>query len=796
MHISLNWLNDYLDLSNIAPEELAKRFTMSTAELESAHYIGKHFEQVKAARIDKIEDHPNSDKLHLATVFDGTESITVVCGAPNIALGQIIPYAPLGTILPGDFEIKPAKIRGVESCGMLCSAKELGLGEDHSGIWQLEKSIQPGTKMSEIFGESDFVIEIENKTINHRPDLWGHYGIARELRTIFRKEWKKELSYKGIKADKIEESFNIEFGSSKVLHYLCVKVSGIKVGESPLWLKKRLENTGLRSINNVVDITNYIMLETAHPLHAFDRKKLAGNTIFIKDAANGEKFVTLDNIERNLLGSDIVIADSEKTLAVAGVMGGLFSEVDENTTEIVIESALFEPGTIRRTANRLDLRTDAAQRFEKAMWPENSFLAAERCIELIKEIIPTAIVSSEVVSRDNSAGYGFKGSISITPDRIRNYLGVSSENMPDSLIEEILSFLEFGVEKNPASWKISVPPHRRSKDVSIDADIVEEIGRIYGFNNIPESAPLFPMLPAVINKGLEKQEKLRDLLSRNFCANEVLNYSFLCEKDKQFFNLADEEAVVLLGVKDSPYLRWTMAPAMFRNIESNQKFFPAFSIFEFGSVYKKESENKRFAAAIYGKENVFEETKKIVESILKELNVPNFKIERVAETSPFFGSLILHPGRGGVITCLKQPVGIFGEIHPSTAKKYDLKGRAGYIEIDLDKLFSMPESTIKFNQLNKMQSSFFEFSLVVPLKTEADILLSVIKNSIDKKILSEYKITDRFAGHPIPEGMQSISFKIELNAGDRTMTGDEIKGVQDKLINDYRKKGFKLKGDE
>lgn len=456
MLISLNWLKDYIDIEGVTPEQIADRLTMASAEVESSEYVGKHFESVVAARIEKIERHPNAEKLNLATIFDGKETITVVCGAPNIEEGQVIPYAPLGTELPGGFVIKPAKIRGVESCGMLCSEVELGIGGDHSGILQLDRSIVPGTSMKELFGESDYVIEIENKTINHRPDLWGHFGIARELRAILGVEWKKALSYKGIAPDTVEEDFSVNIETDKGLHYLGLKMSGIKVEESPEWMKQRLTNVGLRPINNIVDITNYVMLETGHPMHAFDRRLIEGNNMSVKMADDGEKFITLDGEERKLAAEDIVISDGSKSLSLGGIMGGEDSGVKDDTTELFLEAALFDPATVRRSANRLDLRTDASSRFEKALWKENAYLAIERFVELVKELVPTAKVTSNLAVCDNSEGYGFNGTIGISPDRIRSILGLDNENLSDGKIKDILESLDFGIEEGEI-WTISVP---------------------------------------------------------------------------------------------------------------------------------------------------------------------------------------------------------------------------------------------------------------------------------------------------------------------------------------------------
>ncbi len=794
MYISLNWLKDYVDI-NVSPLEVEKQLTMRSAEVESVKSVNEHLKTVKTAKIEKVLAHPNSEKLHLVEIFDGNNRETIVCGAGNIAEGQIVPYAPLGAVLPGDFEIKPAKIRGVESKGMLCSEKELGLGEDHEGIMQFDKNLEPGTLLKDVFAEPDFVLEIENKTINNRPDLWGHYGIARELHAILDAPWKKKLEIKKIEPKVEEENFEIDLKSDKALFYLGLKISGIKIEESPKWLKTRLETVGVRSINNIVDITNYVMLETAHPMHAFDRRDISGNKIVVRDANDGEKFTTLDEIERTLTSEDVVIADEQKAVAIGGVMGGLNSEVKDDTTEIFVESALFSPSSIRRTANRLDLRTDSAVRFEKALWPENAMLAMSRFVELVLEIVPSAFISSKLAVADNSQDYGFKETIAISPEKIRTIIGVSKEKLSNNDILAILSKLEFEIDDNDEEWIIKVPAHRRSKDVSIASDIIEEVGRIYGYNSIEPVAPYFPMDSAPINKNLKKEHQLRDLLVKSFQSFEVLNYIFMSDDDVEKLNLNKEILVKTVENREASWLRNTMLPEMMRKVHFNLKNFKEFTLFEIGRVFEKQKEQKRLSIVMTGKENLFEEMKIVVETIAKELKIPMFVIERVKEHEIMLGDTILHPFRGAVLKTLNKKSAVFGEVHPEILKKYNIKTKVAYAEFDLDLLFSLPQKGTKYKPIPKYPSTLFEFTLVVEEKKEVRDIFAIITKSVKKQWLTDYSVISRYKGEPIPEGFQSLSFRVVLNAGDRTLTNEEMKSVQDKLIDDLRKKGLKLKGD-
>lgn len=796
MYISLDWLKDFIDIENIKPEDVATALTLKSAEVEATEYSGKHLEQVKLARIDKIEDHPNSDHLHLVTIFDGESTPTIVCGAQNIAVGQIVPYAPLGTVLPGNFEIKPAKIRGVESCGMLCSGKELGLGEDHSGIFQFDKNLQPGKYLAEFFGKSDFIIEIENKTINNRPDLWGHYGIARELHTILSVPWKKRLLPEDIKIDNENENFKIELKSDKAIYYLGFKMSGLTVEESPDWMKKRLINTGLRPINKIVDATNYIMMETGQPMHAFDRREIIGNTIIVKEAEENEEFTTLDEEKHKLSKEDLLIADNTKTLALAGVMGGLNSQIKEDTTEIFAEFALFDASTIRKTSNRLDLRTDSSSRFEKSLWPENCHTAAHRFVEIIKKLFPNAEVTSNIAVGDRSENYGFKGKIITTPERIRKLLGITEIDLPNENIEKILKSLEFTIENDGETYKITVPAHRASKDISIEADIIEEVGRIYGFNNIKSTKPLFPMNPAPRNTGKIKEDRLKALFCDRFSGHEIITYSFITEKDIDTLQEKEENLIKVQNSGEKRWLRTSLLPGMLEKVKENLKNYKDFRLFESGKVFPVKGEERHLAMIISGGENLFQTMKEIASSIITTLGVPNWRTSRPSSNDPFYASTVMHPGRSAIVTSIKSKIAVMGEIHPEIISKSGIKERLGYIEINLDKLFDLPSVNTKFKPLYKFPSTFFEFTLVIDEKEEVAPIFNAIKKSINKKTFVSSEIVSFFSGSPIPEGKKSVSFRVILNGVERTLESDEIKNIQDKLISDIRKKGYKLKGDD
>ncbi len=796
MKISLNWIHDFIDISAYPPESIAREITMKSAEIENSYPIGRHFEQVKAAKIVDIQPHPKADKLQLATVFDGEKEVTVVCGAPNIQTGQIVPFAPLGTVLPGNFEIKPVKIRGIESTGMLCAEDELGLGEDHQGILLLDQTVTPGTPLTKLFGKGDYILEVENKTINHRPDMWGHIGFAREIRAIFKLPWKHKPIVKDIVPDTQQETVVISAVSDNVLYYGALRMSNITVAESPDWLKQRLSAVGLRPINNIVDITNYVMMETGHPMHAFDFDTIEGNTIIIRDSTDGEPFISLDGRKHTLSGGDVVIADNKNILALGGVMGGENSQVTEDTTELLIESALFKPAAVRKTASKYDLRTDSSSRFEKALWVENAQLAMSRFVQLVKEIVPKARITSAFTEEDKSLGYGFNGTIAITPDYIRSLLGISFEELSNTEMKAILELLDFTVSGTDEAWEIAIPPHRRSKDISIKQDIVEEVGRMFGFNNIKPRSPLFPNIPPRPNRYREVIVRMNNLMALTFGGYQVVNYLFVSEKDLAFSGRPPEgEPVRTAEEREQPWLRTTLIIGLLNNVKRNAKQYDDFTLFEVGSVFSTTGEWRRYGIVKYTNHNPYPELKRMVTAILQQIGVPQFSFEPVKDTKIMNAGVLLHPGRGAVVKALGKQVAVCGEIHPEKVAQRGIKGSVGYVEFDIETLLNLPKKSLKFKELNKFPSTSFDVTVIMERGAYIEDVLSLITKNVPKNIRESVEIIDRFEGGDLPEGSAAVSVRISLNGQTRTLSGDEMKTTQDRVRKALKKNGYTLRGE-
>ena len=565
MWLSLNIISDIVDIKGLEPQEIAERLTMSTAEIDGIDYMNNHLKTVYTAKIIDILPHPNADKLSLVDLDTGRGNTRVVCGAPNHRKDDIVAFATVGTRFTEDFTVRKTKIRGENSEGMLCSEKELNLSDDHSGIMILPNNTPIGKPLSELY--PDFVdvrLEIDNKSINHRPDLWSHIGFAREIAAIFDRNYNEIVDLNIENEFKNDDSLIVTIIDPDMAPRYCgLVVKNIKIEESPDWLKARVTSIGMRPINNIVDITNYVMVELGEPMHAFDRQKLRGNEIIVRMAGNGEILKTLDGESHKLTSEDIVISDSGGAIALAGVMGGGESEIDDNTSEIVIEAANFNPVRIRRTANRYNLRTEAAIRFEKYLDPNICNLAVIRCYDLIKQLIPDAVAITKIV--DTYPQKAKKITVNITTDFIRKRLG---SDITDTRITGILNALDFKPNNNNSKLTLDVPSYRATRDISIPVDIVEEIGRIYGYDNIDPLAPYVPCETPNRNEFRLFERNILEILSKSHHMIEVSHYSFLGKELLDRFDINEDKELRLKNPlsNEQDRLRRSLIPNLIKSM--------------------------------------------------------------------------------------------------------------------------------------------------------------------------------------------------------------------------------------
>ncbi|MDR3236881.1 MAG: phenylalanine--tRNA ligase subunit beta [Spirochaetia bacterium] len=798
MYLSSNILSQMVDLSGIKPDELALKITMASAEIEAVEYINTHLEKIITAKILDVKPHPDSDHLTLVELDTGGETVKVVCGAPNHRKDDVVALAPSGTVFPDGLVIKKSKIRGQESNGMICSKKEMGLSDDHSGVMILPPGTKIGMPMSSLYPEwVDVRFEIDNKSITHRPDLWSHIGFAREIGAILGRPVKDPVDYSLASGLVQKEELSVQVENTEACpRYSALMIKNIKTAESPEWLKAMVSAIGMRPISNIVDVTNYVMAELGEPMHAFDIKKLNGTKIIVRMAKNGEPITTLDSRKHTLTEEDIVIADERGPVGLAGVMGGENSEIEDSTTGVILEAANFNPVNIRKTAARYNARTEAAMRFEKSLSPENTTGALLRCYELIKRCCPQAEAVSEIA--DSYPNKQEELTISIDTDTIRRQLGIS---IPDEKITGILTALSFDVKSNGKALTVGVPKYRSTKDVTIPSDIVEEVGRIYGYDNIPPEPPLVPCLPPPRNELRLFERKLKDILSRDCGMTEVSGYSFVGEETLKAAGIDDDKELRLKNPlsQEADRLNRSLAPNILRNIGLNARHFDSFSIYEMNRVYLKDDrkstqligEERRITGAVYTKKTgspVFYEGKNIVQHLAGKIRVKKARFLPAAENLPPYA----HPGRTVSLEADGVSAGLIFELHPKTAAAFDIKGSAVLFDLSTDVLFKSKKEEIVFAELRRFPEVPFELSVVSgEFVNAADISLIIAKSG--GKFIESVDVIGVYQGEQIGEGKKSVSFKVIFAAPDRTLESAEIDAMQKKIISELASNGFSLR---
>jgi len=797
MWLSQNILSKMIDLSDISPEEIAFQLTMSTAEIERIERLNEHFHTIISAKILEVKPHPQADKLTLVDCDTGTEKVQVICGATNHRKGDIVALAQPGTKFSDDFTVKKTKIRGVMSDGMLCSEREIGLSDDHSGILILPENTALGQSLNLLYPDwIDTRFEIDNKSITHRPDLWSHAGFARELSAIFKRPYRDPVNY-GVEKDfQNSAELIVTILTPNAPRYSGLWVKNITIEESPGWLKAAVTSIGMRPINNIVDITNYVMVELGEPMHAFDRNKLSENEIIVRMAENGEVLRTLDGETRTLCNDDIVIADRRSAVALAGVMGGEDSEIDENTTEIVLEAANFNPVSIRKTANRYTLRTEAAIRFEKSLDPELCHAAIFRCYELISQIIPGAKAATGLV--DTYPSKQKRNIITMNTDLIRGKLGTVIDN---GEIEDILHSLSFAVEKNEDTWIIEAPTYRSTRDITIPDDIVEEVGRIHGYDKIQPGPPLVPCEPPRLNTFRLFERKIKEILVRDHHLTEVRNYSFVGEVLLDQLGVNEDRELRLHNPlsQEQDRLRRSLIPNILKNVEFNQRYQEYFRIFELGRIYLKEdrksdilaSEETCITGAIFMRKPdspLFYDGKYIAADLLQQLDIRAVQFITDIEMLPPY----VHPGRCIQINVDNRKAGLVFEVHPSTKEVLDIKGDVVIFDLNASTLYDTEREDNLFVDLQKFPDVPFEISILTDVFEYGERICQIIENS-SREFIRSVDVISVYTGSPIPEGKKSISIKIIFNGKKRTLLPEDVDRLQKNVIAVLEKSGYTLR---
>ena len=791
MLISLNWLKQYIDLDGIEINEMENALTMIGQEVEKIDIVGGNLDKVVVAHLEEVKKHPNADSLTLCKVNNGKEILQIVCGATNHKTGDKVALAQVGARLKEDFTIKKGKIRGEESNGMLCSEDELGIGSDKDGIIILPEDAPVGVPFKDYLGINDTVFELE--ITPNRPDCLSHIGIARELSAYYGKELKyPETEIKNEIEEKTSDNVKVTIEDSNLSRrYVTRILKNVTVKESPKWLKERIEAVGLRSINNIVDVSNFILMEMNHPNHVFDLDKIEGNEIKVKSAVKGDKLVTLDEQERELEDGDIVICDSKKILALGGVMGGLDSEVTDNTKNILLEVAQFNPQNVRKTSRRLTLSSDSSYRFERGIDVEDSIKVINRLANLIQEVAGGEILNGYVdvypVPHENKVA-------ELNFERLNRFVG---KVIPREKVIEILRNLEIDVKDNGETLTLTAPSYRG--DLELEQDYFEEVIRMYGFDNIEN---ILPRVDINKNSTLDTT-KLTDRI-KTICASvglkEVINYSFIPKDALQklkFTGVSEDKLIDISNpiTEDFVTMRPTLLYSLIKNAKdnmnrnvSNIRFFEVSRTFEKAEELAKEDIKVGIILAgendktLWNPKPVhydFYDLKGIVEEIFSKLKFQSFSIKRSVQTE-------FHPGRSADVFVGKEYIGSFGEIHPDVLENFGLNKKTVLVaEFNIELIKKYINKPFVYQGIVKYPAVPRDLALVMNENILVGDVLKTIEK-IDKKV-EKVELFDIYQGIGVEPGKKSVAISILLRDDSKTLEEKEINDIIDKILAKMKK---------
>ena len=786
MLVSYNWLKQYTNVEDNA-NALAEKITRGGIEVEGVEYLAEEISNVVVGYVVSKEKHPDAEKLNVCQVNVGEEeNLQIVCGAPNVDAGQCVIVAKVGAKLPG-IKIKKAKLRGVESQGMICSLAELGLSKSvvpknyQEGIYVFETEQELGSDVVKVLGLNDYILDLS--ITPNRADALSMRGLTYELGALYN----NKVDFNDVEKEENYEatSLQVSIESDSCRNYVGQIVKNVEVKSSPLWLQTRLMNSGIRPINNIVDITNYVLLEFGQPMHAFD-KDLVGDRIVVRDAKEGEVLETLDGEERKLQATDLVITDGTRAIALGGVMGGKNTEVSEETKNIILESAYFNPTSVRRTSATHGLRSDSSARFEKGIDPNMQKAALARAVELILELCPNAVVESSVgvVNKEEEKV------VEITTSYINNYLGIT---LSTEEIAAILEGLSFTVEVSGENLVVKVPTRR--PDISIKQDLVEEVIRIYGYDNLASTLPKFSK---TTKGGLTySQRMVRDLRAvyASLGFNDTINYSLVSEEEATGYTLEDHHKVRLLMPMTETHstLRQSLVPGLLNTVQYNvarkQKDLKLLEIgrvfFGSGDDNIQPKETLYLSAALTGEERA---TKWLKESSSLDFFAAKGYLEVVFERLGLDEKVTyrkstlegMHPGRFAEVYLGEKRIGFIGEVHPRVADKLGLNTTYVF-EINLDEVISESKVKPKYEEVTKYPEITRDIAMLVDVKDEYQNIYNVIE-SVNSKLITKVELFDLYVGAELLVGKKSLALTITYSDKQKTLTDEEVTAVHDKVL--------------
>ena len=712
MFLSMNWISDYVDFTGLDKLDLIHRFSLSTAEVENEIFLkGQDLKGVVCAEIKSVEAHPESEKLHLLKVDIGEpDLVDVVCGAPNVRVGMKTAFAKVGAQI-GDITIAPRKLAGYTSNGMCCSEKEIGISDDNSGIMDITDDIQNGTDLKDVYAIEDIVFEVDNKSLTNRPDLWGHYGIAREFAALAGRPL-KPLDTVDLHAYDNLPKVDMKIEDPLCQRYSCLQVENIHTNVSPVNMRIRLYYCGMRAINFLADLTNYLMLEMGQPMHAFDSRKV--EKIRIKRFPEPFTFQTLDGVERNIDENTLMICNDNTPVAIAGIMGGLDSEIVEDTTTLTLESATFDAASVRKSTVRLAHRTDASMRYEKCLDPEMTVPAIARFVKLLTDTDKTARVVSSLT--DDYAYHYPPVTLEFDKAYLDRYTGI---DIPNDTVVKTLQSLGFGVKADGDRFSVDVPSYRATKDVTIKADLVEEITRIYGYDNFDVHTAKAPLYPVRMSEEKTVEDKIKDILVKRFSLYELHSYVWAYYDDYKALGIEVEDNIKLINATNPNIetIRKSIVPTQLCQVRTNTAFAPDFGVFEIGRTVDGLDENnlcvehKKLCVTLFSKtksaETLYFELAKMLSVLADDVKHKSLAFAPMTATHSY-----QHPRNLNAVSCDGVTFGEIGLVHPAVSKKIDKKAAIVYAEIDVQAFAQIADAGIHYKEPSRFPGMEIDLSFV------------------------------------------------------------------------------------
>lgn len=786
MFISMNWIKDFVDLEGLDTLKLIHQFSLSTAEVENDIFFkGSDISGIVVAEIKEIADHPESKKLHLLKVDAGDGKLTdVVCGAPNVRVGMKTAFAKVGAKI-GEITIAPRPLAGFESFGMCCSEAEIGISDDNSGIMDITEDVAVGTDIKDVYEIDDIVFEVDNKSLTNRPDLWSHYGIAREFSAISGRPL-KALDVDDLTQYNELPQVDMKIEDTLCQRYSCLQFENISRNVSPVNMRIRLFYCGMRAINFLADMTNYLMLEVGQPMHAFDSRKVG--KIRIKRFENPLTFTTLDNVERNIDENTLMICNDNTPVAIAGIMGGLDSEIVEDTTTLTLESATFDATSIRKSTVRLSHRTDASIRYEKSLDPELTTLAIARFVKLLKEFDNGVKIVSSLT--DEYAYHYPQVTLNFDKAYVDKYTGIEISN--DTIIDT-LTKLGFTASVTDDNFTVDVPSWRATKDVTIKADIIEEITRIYGYDNFDVNTAKSPLFPVNMEQSKCDEERVKDMLVKRYNLHEVHSYVWNYYDELKDLGIENKGVIKLLNASNPNIetIRESLIPTQLCQIKTNVGFAPEYGIFEVGRAVTGIDENnlcieKKFlGVTLYSKtkdiKTLYFELKDIIETVVDELKHKAVTFIKAEPTSNFE-----HPVNYNAVICDGKTLGYIGIAHPTVGKKIDKRASIVFAQLDMGVLASIKNASITYDEPSKFPSMDIDLSFVTdtfePIK-------KAIENA-NSPLIKKIEVVDIYED----ENSKSITTRLTFSHPEKTLKREEVTDVANTIIDALSSQGISLKG--